>query len=175
MGVGRGPHGDELADPRRPIDFTPQYVDEVPFHEDHRRKLIIDVHLELDVVATGKAVMASVRATSVRVEGPIERHAADTVERRAADDFLVAGPIGAAIGFGQRSDPTAFHGVSDIAGGQRARAQMNKKGEGSTWWFFAHNRSLFAFTSLMVYDGRPPTVKRNRGGSMRFRGRPVLE
>src|SRR5262249_9964794 len=84
-------------------------------------------------------------------------------------------PIGAAIGFGQRSDPTAFHGVSDIAEGRRARAQMNKKGEGSIWWFCAHNRSLFAFTSLMVYDGRPPIVKRNRGGSMRFRGRPVLE
>ena len=52
-----------------------QHVDEVPLDQNHRRELVVRVHLELHVIAAGEAVVAAVRAAAVGVERPLERHA----------------------------------------------------------------------------------------------------
>ena len=81
----------------------PQHFDEVRLHENHRRELVVGVHLELRVITPRVAVVAPVGAAAVGVQRPLERHPVDAVERRAARDFLVARRVGTTLGFGERS------------------------------------------------------------------------
>ena len=73
--IGRRAEGDVLARPRRPIELAREHLDEVALHENHRRELVVGVHLELHVVAAREAVVAAVRAAAIRIERPVERHA----------------------------------------------------------------------------------------------------
>ena len=88
------------------------------------------VHLELHVVAAGEAVVAAVGAAAVRVERPVERHALDAVERRAAGDLLVARlrRRGARL----RSAPRCrrvFTVIGDVAGGRFAGRRGRRGGD----------------------------------------------
>ena len=91
-----------LARPGRAIQLALQSLDEVPFHQNDRRKLVVGVHLELHVVAPRETVMTAVRAPSVRIQCPVERHALDGVEGGPARDFLITRLVGAALGLRQR-------------------------------------------------------------------------
>ena len=82
--IGRSAERHQLARPRRAIELTPQHLDQVAFHENHGREVIVRIHFELDVIAPGEAVVTPVRASAIRVEGPMEGHALHTIERRAA-------------------------------------------------------------------------------------------
>ena len=82
--------------------------------ENHRRELVVGVHLELHVIAAGEAVVAAVRAAAVRIQRPVERHALDAVQRRAAGDFLIAGLVGARFRLGERGGAAVLSRVSAI-------------------------------------------------------------
>jgi hypothetical protein len=64
--IGGGAERHEFARPRRPIELARQHVHEVLLHQDHRRELIVGIHLELHVIAAREAVVAAVRAAAIR-------------------------------------------------------------------------------------------------------------
>ena len=81
-----------------------EHLWKVRLHQDDRREVVAGAHLELRVIAAGKAVVAGVRAAAIGVQRPLERHALRAVERRATHHFLVGRVIGAPVGVGQRGD-----------------------------------------------------------------------
>ena len=50
-----------------PLNLT---LNEVAFHENHRREIVVGVHFELDVIPAREAVVAAVRAAAIRVQAP---------------------------------------------------------------------------------------------------------
>ena len=54
-------------------------------------------------------------AAAIRIERPLEWHAADAIERRPADDFLIPGFVGAPLRLGQRGGSTEANRVRDFA------------------------------------------------------------
>jgi hypothetical protein len=73
--------------------------------------------------------MAAVSAAPRGVERPRERHALDVVERRTAAHFLVAGLVGATLGFGKRGGAAALYSFSDITGRRRMMTEVKKEGQ----------------------------------------------
>jgi hypothetical protein len=114
--IGGGAERHLLARPRRLVQLALQDLDEVRFDEDHRRELVVGIHFELDVIAAGEAVVAAVGAAAIGIERPLERHAFDAVQRRPADDLLVASGVRATLGFRQRCRAAFLHQVGDLSG-----------------------------------------------------------
>ena len=102
VGIGGGAEGHLLARPGRAIQLALQNLDEVSFHQNDRRELVVGVHLELHVVAPRETVMTAVRAAAVGIQRPVERHPLDTIESGTARDFLIPRLVGAPLRFGQR-------------------------------------------------------------------------
>ena len=75
-------------------ELPTQHLWKVDLHEDHGREVVARSHLELALVASGKAVVAAVCAPAVWVERPFERHPPYTVQGRAAPHLLVARVVG---------------------------------------------------------------------------------
>ena len=123
IGIGGGAERG-LSRVQWPGQFAPQHLDEVGLDEDHRGEVVVGVELELGLIAAGEAVVAAVRAAPVAVEGPLEGHAVDPVERRAAADFLVGSLVGAADGVGQGADAAFFHQARDVPRGRPERLEV---------------------------------------------------
>ena len=125
--IGRGAECDELAAPGRSIELTRQHVGEVRLHQDDRRELITHAQLELGVIAAGEAVVATVGASAVRIERPVEGHALNAIERRAARHLLIGRGVGAALGLGQTLDPAAFtiRATSRVVGRRTPRSKSS--------------------------------------------------
>ena len=100
--IGRGADGYLLANPRGFVELSAQHVDQVDLHEDDAREVIARSELELRLIPSGEAVVATVCAAPIRVQRPVEGHAFDAVQGRLAGDFLVARRIGPPLGFVQR-------------------------------------------------------------------------
>ena len=116
-----------------------EHLDEVVLHENHRRELVVGVHLELRVIAAREAVVAAVRAAAIGVERPVERHPLDAVQRRTAGHFLIARLVGAALGLGQRGGAAVLDGIRDVAGGRLrlTRPRSKSRGKADIRFFFA--------------------------------------
>jgi hypothetical protein len=71
--------------------------------------------------------MAAVRAAAIRIQRPAEGHSLDAVQRRSADDLLIARLIGPGFGLGQRCGSTVFHEVRDLAGSRLPRSEIEQK------------------------------------------------
>ncbi len=124
--VGGGADRNLLARPCGTIQLAHQDLDDVVLDENHRGELVARVHFELHVITAGEAVMTAVRAAPVRVEGPVERHAFDAVERGAAGDLLIARLIGARFRLGERGGSALLHEFCDSPGGGPGRAQIKQ-------------------------------------------------
>src|SRR5262245_3679922 len=92
----------------------PQHLDKILLDQDDRRELVVRVHFELHVVPPCEAVVATVRASAIGVQGPVERHALDPVEGRSTDDLLVSRLVGATLGLRQGGSPASFDAVRDL-------------------------------------------------------------
>ena len=106
------------------IQLPLEDLHEVALHENHRRELVVGVHLELHVISTREAIVAAVCAAPIGIEGPVEWHALNAIERRPAGDFLIARLVGASLGFGQRLDATFLDQSGDLARGRLAGAEV---------------------------------------------------
>ena len=128
VAVGRGADGDVVALPGRLLQLAAQHLDEVRLDEDDRRELVVRAQLELRVVAARVAVVAAVRAAAVRIEGPLEGHALDRIERRPAADFLISRGVGAprrlGEGVGAASEPDQ---IGDVAGRRLRLAEVKEQ------------------------------------------------
>src|SRR4029079_97992 len=63
--------------------LSPQNINEVRLYQNHRRELIVGTQFELRVVAARVAVVTAVRAATIGIQRPLERHPLDRIERRA--------------------------------------------------------------------------------------------
>jgi hypothetical protein len=115
IAVGGRADSHQIAGPRRAPQFAPQHLDDVGLDQDHRRELVVGIHLELLVVLARVAVVAAMGAAAVGVQGPVEGHAVGAVHGRPAHHFLVARLIGAAVGLGQCFGPTRPHHICDVS------------------------------------------------------------
>src|SRR5687767_5174381 len=96
--IGCCPHRDLLAGPCRTIELIFEDLDQIRLYENDRRKLVARAELELGLVPADETVIKCVRAAAIRVERPVEWHALDRVQRRAAGDFLISGGIRTQLG-----------------------------------------------------------------------------
>src|SRR5690348_2902257 len=87
--VGRRAERDLFTRPGRAIELTTKDLDEVALHQNDRREVVVGIHLELDVVASREAVVATMRTAAVRVQRPLKRHTVHAVQSRPASHFLV--------------------------------------------------------------------------------------
>ena len=133
-----------------------EHVDEVLLDEDDRRELVVGVHLELGVVAARVAVVAAVRAAAIGIEGPLERHPLDAVQRRAAGDLLIARLIGPPLRLGQRGGAAVLHRLGDVA--RRGSAEPRSKRSGN---------EAMANSLLFAKIGSRAAVKRSRADPRR--------
>src|SRR5688572_20952331 len=126
--VGGRSHRDVLALPRRPIELFPEYVDEIPLHENDGRKGVAAVELELHVIAPREAIVAAVRAAAIWVERPVERHAFHRVQRGSTGNLLVLGAVRPMRGIRQSVNwAVLLYLIGDVTGGGLLRREIKEE------------------------------------------------
>src|SRR5262245_42571164 len=113
--------------PRWLRELLPEHRDEVRLHQNDRRELIVCAELELPVIAPGIAVVAAVRASTVRIQCPGEGHPLHRVERRTAHDLLITSRIRSRHGVGERFGAAGFDGVRDLSRGGLGPAEIEQQ------------------------------------------------
>jgi hypothetical protein len=127
IGIGRRAERHVFALPCRAIELTFEHLDEVALHQNHGRKLVAGIQLELRVIPSREAVVTGMRASAVRIQRPREeRHALHAVQRRPAIHLLIGGIVSPLFGLGERADASVAHAVGDTACGESCRAELKE-------------------------------------------------
>ncbi len=130
IGIGRRSDGNRLVPPGRTIQFPPQYFGDVSLDQNDRGELVAGIHLELNVIAAGEAIVAAMGAASIRVQRPVERHTLYRVQGGTAADLLILSVVRASVGLGQRGGTAGLDDVGDVAGAGRGSTEIAKERKG---------------------------------------------
>ncbi len=125
-----------------PHHLPAQHVGEVLLHQDDRREVVARPHLELGLIASGKAIVASVRAAPIRVQGPAEGHPLHPIQGAPTRHFLIGRAVSLPHRGWQAREPVALQSAGNLFGGWgRGVVERGDRQEGVVHGI----RYLFAF------------------------------